>query len=272
MIVCSLDLAKVEPDPWTFVHPIAVFVVFAEGATVLHERATKIKAWLCARNGLVDSQVVLHTDARNVSIRDDVDSVMLIQTKQVIEQPDCLALLYQACMAGVPIVPVNLLDEKNSEVTYNFEVAAPFLRELEANLDATSQRTLAAATGGASATVVGMELARCIPNVISKPLNVDSLTSPKSTSVDGGQFEAQMLDIELTLRRALNCAWGNSRSAIHSNKQFDKQAVAARSGGCAEAQKSEGGGGPPLRIRTEKSPRPATPPKHSLRPNTPSRP
>ena len=150
-LLSFLDLTKVEPDPWVFASPIAVCIVFAEGtSSVPREQAIKIKEWLCARNGLTDSQIVLCTD--DVSIRNDVDSVMLIQTKQAIEEPVCLSRLWKACMAGVPIVPVVLgsSSPKNASILYNFESAAPFLRGLQENLDPTARTALEAATGASS--------------------------------------------------------------------------------------------------------------------------
>ena len=148
-LLSFLDLTKVEPDPWVFARPIAVCIVFAETTSSMpHEQATKVKEWLCARKGLDDSQVVLCTDSRDISMKNDVDSVMLIQTKQAIEEPSCLALLYKACVAGVPIVPVVLSSSsaKHASLVYNFEAAAPWLRGLEANLDSTARTALEAAT------------------------------------------------------------------------------------------------------------------------------
>lgn len=200
-LLSFLDLTKVEREPWQFTRPIAVCLVFAEGTAVPQEQASKIKDWLCARNGLIDSQIVLHTST-SVSMR-DVDSVILLQTKQAIEEPQCLALLYKACVSGVSIVPVCLTSSapKHASTAWNFEAATPFLQSLASNLDPTARAALETATE-ASAFTVGTKLAATIPHVISKPLSIENMTS-MSASFDGGQFEAQMLDIELTLRRVL---------------------------------------------------------------------
>ena len=139
-LLSFLDLAKIEPDPWVFVRPIAVYIVFAEAtSSVPHEQASKVKEWLCARKGLDESRVVLCMDSCDVSMQDDVDSVMLIQTKQAIEESSCLSLLYKACVAGVPIVPVFLSSScaEHASIIYNFEAAAPFLRDLKAVLPTT---------------------------------------------------------------------------------------------------------------------------------------
>ena len=61
---------------------------------------------------------------------------------------------------------------------------------------------------GVPTGAVGIELADILVHVISKPLGIDA-----------GQFDAQMLDIELTLRRALSsrkarASWGKARSAV----------------------------------------------------------
>ena len=60
-----------------------------------------------------------------------------------------------------------------------------------------------------------MELADILVHVISKPLDVDG----------GGQVDAQMLDIELALRRALSskrarASWGKARSAVVGLKRL----------------------------------------------------
>ena len=61
---------------------------------------------------------------------------------------------------------------------------------------------------GVPTGAVGIELADILVHVISKPLGIDA-----------GQFDDQMLDIELTLRRALSsrkarASWGKARSAV----------------------------------------------------------
>ena len=61
-------------------------------------------------------------------------------------------------------------------MAYGFESAVPFLKGLQGNLD-PSERVELEKAAGASATEVGLELARSIPNIISKPLDIDSLES-----------------------------------------------------------------------------------------------
>ena len=65
-----------------------------------------------------------------------------------------------------------------------------------------------AAASGVSANHVGKVLSQVIPNVISKPLNIDGV---------GTQFEAQMLDIELTLRREMPAASVATTTAARRN-------------------------------------------------------
>jgi hypothetical protein len=82
-------------------------------------------------------------------------------------------------------------------------VAKQWLSNLDIDLSASAVRNLESATGEAAA-MVGSALMSTIPNIISKPLQVDTSTE---------EFEAQMLDIELSLRRALTYAHRSSHAS-----------------------------------------------------------
>ena len=100
------------------------------------------------------------------------------RTKGAIEEPRCLAHLFRACTNNVPVVPIYLNSSatKHAPMAYEFDSAAPFLKALHGNLSPSERVELEKATG-ASASQVGRELARFIPNIISKHLDVDSLES-----------------------------------------------------------------------------------------------
>ena len=142
-LLSFLDLTKVEPENWVFQRPLAVYIVFAEGADVgseMRKIAQKIKSWLASSAGLDATRIALCDSAlsyraRNISdataedcaiTMRETDCVLFLQTQQAIEEPRCLARLYTASKFGVPIVPVclNGLDSKQQ---YNFDTTKPRL-------------------------------------------------------------------------------------------------------------------------------------------------
>jgi len=208
-LLSFLDVDKVEPDPWVFRRPVAVYIIFAEcGSMEVLQGAHKIKDWLAQNAGLDASKISLCSlsagdisDVASASIEDcqiamrDTDVVMLLQTKQALEEPRCLSRLYMAAKFEVPIVPVCLSGLTASDQQYNFETAKPWLQSLEANLGDAARAANITHAVGTTVEVVGNVLAETIPNMISKPLGMNSADS---------DFQAQMLDIELTLRRTLS--------------------------------------------------------------------
>jgi hypothetical protein len=204
------DLAPQSVDPWIIARPIAIYIIFAEKEQQMKKTAEDAKDWLCRRCDLAPDSIRLCSDSsgdRSISdatagdcddVANNVDTVLLLQSKQVLAEPRSLARLYVAIANRTPIVPVNLTssDEKDKDKLWNFETAKPTLERLEAVLNVDQNQSLAAASG-ASAAEVGAVLAQVIPSVISKPLEIEGVRT---------QIEAQMLDIELTLRREMPAA------------------------------------------------------------------
>lgn len=217
-LLSFLDLQLVQTDPWVFTRPIAIYIVFSEGLSMAGKEAAKIKNWLVCRDGIASTQVVLHTEGATpgrpiddavsedctLAMR-DADMLLLLQTKHVLREPRCLARVHMASRLGVPLVPICLVSssQKHAQCAYDFDVAKKWLSNLDINLSASAVRNLESATGEAAA-MVGSALMSTIPNIISKPLQVDTSTE---------EFEAQMLDIELSLRRALTYAHRSSHAS-----------------------------------------------------------
>jgi hypothetical protein len=204
------DLAPQSVDPWIIARPIAIYIIFAEKEQQMKKMAEDAKDWLCRRCDLASDSIRLCSDSsgdRSISdatagdcddVGNNVDTVLLLQSKQVLAEPRSLARLYVAIANHTPIVPVNLTssDEKDKDKLWNFETTTPTLERLEKVLNVDQNQSLAAASG-ASAAEVGAVLAQVIPSVISKPLEIEGVRT---------QIEAQMLDIELTLRREMPAA------------------------------------------------------------------
>jgi hypothetical protein len=194
-------------EPWIVARPIAIYIIYAEQDEQLRKVAEDVKDSLCRRCDIAPDLIRLCSDSsagRSISdamagdcddVADDVDTVLLLQSKQVLAEPRSLARLYVAVANRAPIVPVYLTSptEENKSKMWNFDTAEQTLERLDEDLGPTEASSLAAASG-ASAAQVGKVLAHVIPSVISKPLEMDGMRP---------QFEAQMHDIELTLRREM---------------------------------------------------------------------
>eukprot|EP01047_Picozoa_sp_COSAG01_P016086 COSAG01_NODE_816_length_13389_cov_7.068849_5_plen_393_part_00 len=194
-LLSFLDLQKIEPEQWRLTRQCAFYIVYAESDETA-KQAQRIRDWLCSNNQLTHEQVVLHTE-KNLHLR-DVDALVLLQTKDVVQEPSCLAKTYLAAKLRVPIVPVCLMSKskKPGVDIWDFEQAKSLLQNLSRHMSAGGQSRLVAENNGTPVAVVGTTLAKIIPSMISKPLDVDS--------VDGDSvFHAQMLDIELSLRHVI---------------------------------------------------------------------
>ena len=204
------DLLPKQPEPWVICRQIAMYVVFSEqlgssSESAIRQLAEEVKAWLQRRCDLESHHVVLCTDQGGRDINEatsldcdvvakEADTILLLQSAQVLAEPRCLARLYSASTNRVPIVPVLLTGGAAGTFDHwNFEQAKSTFSELGAHLSSRSIASLEQATGVATAAV-GDELLQAIPNVISKPLSVAGTDT---------EFEAQMCDIELTLRREM---------------------------------------------------------------------
>eukprot|EP01047_Picozoa_sp_COSAG01_P002787 COSAG01_NODE_76_length_28332_cov_298.876992_17_plen_500_part_00 len=130
------------------------------------------------------------------NVQENVDTVILLQSEKVRSDPRCLACLFVACKAKVPIVAVNLTSSEttNEAVLWKYDTARTDLFHLGTRLDSRSSAIVTAGTGGVSATDVGIALSRKIPFLISKPLEIDGTPA---------HFNDQMLDIEIGLRHQM---------------------------------------------------------------------
>ena len=117
----------------------------------------------------------------------DVDTVLLVQTKQVLQRASCLQLLDGAIRADVPILPVKLLATRDATV-YSHSTAKTLLENLETDLEREAVRALQEAELNVAA--VGRGLADVLTNVISKPLDIHA-----HVDVSG----AQLFDIASSL-------------------------------------------------------------------------
>ena len=223
------DLAPLKPEPWICARPVPIYIVCSEYDDQIQKQAAEVKAWLCRRADLQPAQVVVASDASgrkiddaqagDVDIIDDVDTVVLLQSKDLLSQPRCLARLYAANTNRAPIVTVHLAGVAGE---WNFETAKSDLQNLDNTLAQAQASALTAACGAAPAAV-GRVLSQVIPNVISKPLEIGGAptqfevsTAPVPLVADVALtsitlawtrgLQAQMLDIHLTLRREMAAA------------------------------------------------------------------
>ena len=205
------DLVPHDAEPWIVSRPIAIYIVYAEQDDQIKKVAESMKEWICRRCDIAPELVCLCSDSSDSSsdknlgtvaggcddVATNVDTVIMLQSKRILNEPRSLARLYTAIVNRAPIVPVCLTYQKTEDESklWNFETSKATLE----SLDHLSPSEVAAVAGacGVSAKQVGTALAQTIPNVISKPLAINGALT---------QFEAQMLDIELTLRREMPSA------------------------------------------------------------------
>ena len=121
--------------------------------------------------------------------------MLLLQTSKVMYEPRCLAKLYAVCRDRVPIVPVVLMKSKSEHDApmYDFATAKPMMEDLAGVLDAGTA-AIVTDTTGTPVDAVGLALSLLLPNIISKPLGI---------GVAAGEIDAQMAEIERTLRRSI---------------------------------------------------------------------
>jgi hypothetical protein len=201
------DMSPQEKDPWVRARKYAVYIVYSEASEVVRSQAERVKDWLVKRCDIPAEHVTCAYDdpaVRSIGdavagdcddVKGNVDTVILLQSQGVLSEPRCLARLFAASKATIPIVTVNLTspDPGHKELLWNFETAKPTMVNLGDSLPKGTSDALTAASG-AAASEVGTVLSRVLPNIISKPLSIGGATS---------LFEAQMSDIELTLRREM---------------------------------------------------------------------
>ena len=205
------DLLPKQPEPWVVCRQIAVYILYSEQASeeesAVHQLAEEVKAWLHRRCDLEPHHIVLCTkqddqimDKRSIDeataldcnlVAKATDTVLLLQSASVLAEPRSLARLYSASVNRVPIVPIFLTGAMDHGHEWDFDQAKSTFSALGSTLSAQAVSSLETATGVSTATI-GDELLQAIPNVISKPLSVGGANT---------EFEAQMCDIELTLRR-----------------------------------------------------------------------
>lgn len=188
-----VDIGSTRTESWPTVPPNKVGIyILHEATTFATEQARDIKLWLQRRSDLVDSQIVTSDAKDAIDVGLQADLVVLLQTKNVLSDAQCLSQMYIAAKTGVSISPVFLTSKlrQHQDQIYDFDGVAFHLEKLSATLTASSARQIVEATG-VSAETVGMSLGLMLPNIISKPLACDGFT---------GERDAQLAQIEATLR------------------------------------------------------------------------
>ena len=208
-----LDSMAAKPlEEWPGKLPVAVNIVYDETNETVSRQAEYVRDWLVQRVHLDPAKILLKTlqdDPNDVSSMDvsqiaETDCVLFLQSAAVLQRPHCLARLYSAASGQVPICSVVLKDtsgqEAHQKVLYDFEEASKTLQNLAAHLDGAA---IASVESVAATGTVGVWLAAVLPNIISKPLSIDASTN---------ELEAQMVDIEQTMRKFV--AGARPRQAI----------------------------------------------------------
>lgn len=197
------DLAPVQPEAWGRTRRLAVYILYSESDQIACEAASDIKQWLCM-HGLDQSLVELHGDAKLavsevtedalVTVADEVDAVVLVQTGNVLYEARSLARIYTAVRNHVPVIPVRLASTVQDDVhmLYSFDDSLRLMERMGSELTTDVCESVAAATHTSIASI-GAELLRAVPNLISKRLDLDIGATGTAT---------QMLEIETALRRA----------------------------------------------------------------------
>ena len=159
-------------------------------------QASEIKQWLVQHTLLVDEQVLVQAGAdqdwQEVDVATEVDCVLMLQTADLLRRPACLAHVFCAVSAGVPVVPVVLTSSnwRHAEMLYSYEHARVQLQSLGEDMREADIAAVEAAAQHDIATV-GTALDATLPHIISKPLGLDGSV---------GEREAQMLQIERAVR------------------------------------------------------------------------
>lgn len=199
------DIESSEVEPWPTTRQYAVYIVYDEKSQDITPHVEQIKQWLVDNTDLDENQVLLQGDeaAAEISttgpmtaVSKHSDSVLLIQSAKVLHEPRSLVCLYAGVSHSVPLVPVVLTKSKpeDAALVYDFVAAKSLMENLSAGIGLEASSVLEQATA-VPADEVGLALSRVLPNVISKPLGLSS---------SEGEFNAQMTEIEATLRRSIN--------------------------------------------------------------------
>ena len=169
--------------------PRATCIIFDEAEPEAEEQAVWLQRELARTAELGDNRCMMCTAATldRAQVMNDVDTVLLVQTKQVLQRASCLQLLDGAIRADVPILPVKLLATRDATV-YSHSTAKTLLENLETDLEREAVRALQEAELNVAA--VGRGLADVLTNVISKPLDIHA-----HVDVSG----AQLFDIASSL-------------------------------------------------------------------------
>ena len=206
------DLRPHEAEPWHTQRKFAVLIVHEQSLPEALEQAKSIKSWLLRHTSLNASQIEIQDgherNLNDVAAEDMVDAaentdcILVLQTANLLREPRCLATMYAAAGAGIPITPVVLLPStaEHKPLLYNFEDARPHLEKLATSLDADASKSLAMATSK-PVEIIGGVLSYLIPNIISKPLGL---------GVTQNEIDAQMAEVERTLRTRMAAADTNT--------------------------------------------------------------
>ena len=162
----------------------ATLIIFDETEAEAEAQALWLQRSLARTTELGDDRFVTCADvtAQNVV---EADTVVLVQTKRVLQQSKSLLLLDAALRGHVPVLPVKLLTTDDA-VNYSFGDAQAMLQNLQTHLEPAVLDALAVTE--LDAATVGHSLAELLPNVISRQLDID-----------GNVADAQLDDILTSL-------------------------------------------------------------------------
>ena len=228
LLLCHLHaglLSLQKAEPWPVQRKFAILIVHEQTLPQAREQANEIKSWLIRRTGLTASQIEVQDghdrDVNDVVAEDMVDAaenadcVLVVQTANILREPRCLAAMYAAAEAGIPITPLVLLPStaEHKPLQYDFETAKSHLNTLATSLDTHARQSLFVATAK-PVEIVGGILSCLIPNIISKPLGL---------GVTDNLIDAQMADVVRTLRKRMASAGAGALTPILRVTAFEDE-------------------------------------------------
>ena len=221
-----VDFERRTAEPWSVKRKFAVYIIHEEQSAEIVEKAEMMKVWLAKNTDLTVGHIAIQIDQNEgrdravddaapsdlKQIKEEVDTVLLIQSAKVMSEPRSIARLYIAATCGIPIVPAVLTAQKPElkRLLYNFETAKLMMEDLPAHIGDDAVIALESALAndirlgdesttfevedrsGMKAKSAGQALSELLPHIISKPLGLDIAES---------EIDAQMAEIESALRK-----------------------------------------------------------------------
>ena len=206
-----VDFERRTAEPWSVKRKFAVYIIHEEQSAEIVEKAEMMKVWLAKNTDLTVGHIAIQIDQNEgrdravddaapsdlKQIKEEVDTVLLIQSAKVMSEPRSIARLYIAATCGIPIVPAVLTAQKPElkRLLYNFETAKLMMEDLPAHIGDDAVIALESALAndirlgdesttfevedrsGMKAKSAGQALSELLPHIISKPLGLDKAES-----------------------------------------------------------------------------------------------